>query len=349
MATFVLLYFTGQTLNVFTLGGLALGRRAAGRRLDRRAGEHPPPPRAWASRGGTRCWRRRRRSRCRSWCRPITTIVVFFPVLFLTGRRAQPVHAAGADDRVRADHELLRVADGDAAAVPVHVEGPPRARRSAACPARSAGRSTRVDNAYARSLGWVLRHRLVTVGAILAVFGVSLFLEALHRDGVLPRQRRVAVRRQLQGADRHARRADRAGRRADRGGGQPDARSTTERADRDDDDRRRRPAARAHGGVLAEHRAALGQHPRQPGAAVGADALGRAGGRVGPGGAARRAAGHAGLLLHRRHREAHPELRRAGPDRHRDRGPRHRGGRRVRQAGPGARCGRWTTRTAGPG
>jgi multidrug efflux pump subunit AcrB len=44
MATFVLLYFTGQTLNVFTLGGLALG---VGRLVDdsnRGAGEHPPPP-----------------------------------------------------------------------------------------------------------------------------------------------------------------------------------------------------------------------------------------------------------------------------------------------------------------
>ena len=36
---------------------------------------------------------------------------------------------------------------------------------------------TRVDHAYARSLGWVLRHRLITVAGILAVFGVSLFLK----------------------------------------------------------------------------------------------------------------------------------------------------------------------------
>ena len=70
MATFVLLYFTGQTLNVFTLGGLALG---VGRLVDDSIVElenihrHLGPR---ASRGGTRCWRRRRRSRCRSWCRP---------------------------------------------------------------------------------------------------------------------------------------------------------------------------------------------------------------------------------------------------------------------------------------
>jgi multidrug efflux pump subunit AcrB len=35
----------------------------------------------------------------------------------------------------------------------------------------------RLDALYARSLGWVLRHRLVTVGVILAVFGVSLGLK----------------------------------------------------------------------------------------------------------------------------------------------------------------------------
>jgi multidrug efflux pump subunit AcrB len=35
----------------------------------------------------------------------------------------------------------------------------------------------RVDGAYARSLGWVLRHRMVTVGVILAFFGLSLFLK----------------------------------------------------------------------------------------------------------------------------------------------------------------------------
>ena len=36
---------------------------------------------------------------------------------------------------------------------------------------------SRVDHAYARSLGWVLRHRALTVVGILAVFGVSLVLK----------------------------------------------------------------------------------------------------------------------------------------------------------------------------
>src|SRR4029078_9097985 len=35
----------------------------------------------------------------------------------------------------------------------------------------------RVDNAYARSLAWVLRHRALTVGGILSTFGVSLFIK----------------------------------------------------------------------------------------------------------------------------------------------------------------------------
>ena len=53
----------------------------------------------------------------------ITTIVVFFPVLFLAGRRAELLHAAGADHRLRAHHELLRLAHGDAAPVLYWLKG----------------------------------------------------------------------------------------------------------------------------------------------------------------------------------------------------------------------------------
>ena len=103
IATFVLLYFTGQTLNVFTLGGLALG---VGRLVDdsivelenihRHLGHGP-------SRGETRCSAAAQEVAMPILVSTITTIVVFFPVLFLAGVAQQPVHAARADHRVRAD------------------------------------------------------------------------------------------------------------------------------------------------------------------------------------------------------------------------------------------------------
>jgi hypothetical protein len=48
-------------------------------------------------------------------------------------------------------------------------------------------------------------------------------------------------------------------------------------------------------------------------------------------------------------REEDPELRRAGAGRHRDRRPRHRGRRGLREAGAARGCGRSTTRTASRG
>jgi len=80
VATFVLLYFTGQTLNVFTLGGLALG---VGRLVDDSIVEleniHRTSRSARAEASGSR--------RGAGVAMPIlvstiTTIVVFFPVSF---------------------------------------------------------------------------------------------------------------------------------------------------------------------------------------------------------------------------------------------------------------------------
>src|SRR6185369_17274780 len=84
MATFVLLYFTGQTLNVFTLGGLALG---VGRLVDDSIVELENIHRHLSA-GQSR--REAVLAAAQEVAMPIlvstiTTIVVFFPVLFLTG------------------------------------------------------------------------------------------------------------------------------------------------------------------------------------------------------------------------------------------------------------------------
>ena len=84
VATFVLLYFSGQTLNVFTLGGLALG---VGRLVDDSIVELENIHRHLEM-GGDR--RSAVLAAAQEVAMPIfvstiTTIVVFFPVVFLTG------------------------------------------------------------------------------------------------------------------------------------------------------------------------------------------------------------------------------------------------------------------------
>src|SRR5262245_38820888 len=84
MATFVLLYFTGQTLNVFTLGGLALG---VGRLVDDSIVELENIHRHL---GLGQARREAVLAAAQEVAMPIlvstiTTIVVFLPVLFLTG------------------------------------------------------------------------------------------------------------------------------------------------------------------------------------------------------------------------------------------------------------------------
>ena len=102
IATFVLLYFTGQTLNVFTLGGLALG---VGRLVDDSIVELENIHRhlALGQTAAQAVLAAAQEVAMPILVSTITTIVVFFPVLFLTGRGAQPLPAAGAHHRVRAD------------------------------------------------------------------------------------------------------------------------------------------------------------------------------------------------------------------------------------------------------
>lgn len=175
VATFTLLYATGQSLNVFTLGGLALG---VGRLVDDSIVELENIHRH-LSRTTDRV--RAVLDAAQEVAMPIlvstiTTIVVFLPVLFLTGvsrnlfaplaltiafalimsffvsRTVTPLLCLywlrgghGHDDAKRWWSPIVRALDA-------------------------------LDSLYARALGVVLRHRAITVITILCLFGASLSL-----------------------------------------------------------------------------------------------------------------------------------------------------------------------------
>jgi hydrophobe/amphiphile efflux-1 (HAE1) family protein len=176
VATFMLLFFTNQTLNVFTLGGLALG---VGRLVDDSIVELENIHRHLAS------GQKRKQAvllAAQEVAMPIlvstiTTIVVFFPVLFMSGiarylflplaltitfaltmsfwvsRTVTPLLCYYWLKEGRPDHQPNRIA-----AVVI-------------------GTLDRIDAAYARSLRWVLGHRLLTVLAIAVFFVGSLQLK----------------------------------------------------------------------------------------------------------------------------------------------------------------------------
>lgn len=174
IATFVLLYFTGQTLNVFTLGGLALG---VGRLVDDSIVELENIHRHLMT-GASR--KQAVLAAAQEVAMPIlvstiTTIVVFFPVLFLTGVArnlfvplaltiAFALTMSFFVSRTVTPLLCLLVLKSGQHAELKGVGGWITRRLDA------------LDNAYGRALTVVLRHRLVTVVTILSLFAASLLL-----------------------------------------------------------------------------------------------------------------------------------------------------------------------------
>jgi hydrophobe/amphiphile efflux-1 (HAE1) family protein len=175
VATFVLLYFTGQTLNVFTLGGLALG---VGRLVDDSIVELENIHRHLALGQGRK---QAVLAAAQEVAMPIlvstiTTIVVFFPVLFLAGIArflfmplaltiAFALTMSFFISRTVTPLLCLYWLKGG-----THQE-PPRGVAGAITRALD-----RLDHGYARALTWALGHRAVTVLTILALFVGSMFL-----------------------------------------------------------------------------------------------------------------------------------------------------------------------------
>ncbi len=177
VATFVLLYFTGNTLNVFTLGGLALG---VGRLVDDSIVELENIHRHLET-GQNR--REAVLAAAQEVAMPIlvstiTTVVVFFPVLFLAGvaRNLFIPLALTITFALMMSFFVSRTATPLLCQLllKVHTAGTkPRGVEGVITRALA-----RLDDAYAAMLGWVLRHRAVTVLGILGIFVASLSLRS---------------------------------------------------------------------------------------------------------------------------------------------------------------------------
>ncbi|GAC1542991.1 MAG: hypothetical protein NVS2B9_10110 [Myxococcales bacterium] len=177
IATFILLYFTGQTLNVFTLGGLALG---VGRLVDDSIVELENIHRHLGM-GQSR--RQAVINAAQEVAMPIlvstiTTIVVFFPVLFLTGIGRNlflPLALTIAFALIMSFFVSRTV-------TPLLCMYLLRVRPPGVKPSGLVGRMEtkldQLDHGYGRALGWVLRHRALVIVFILAVFGASLLLKS---------------------------------------------------------------------------------------------------------------------------------------------------------------------------
>ena len=281
----------------------------AGRRFDRRAGEHPSPsgdgaePQAGGAGGGPGS----------GHAHPGVDHHHHRGVL---SRRvplrncAQPVSAARAHHLVCADHELLRLPHGHAAAL--HDVAARRVRHATVRRVRRLGdrppggaRRRLCECAAGRAPASSEHHRRHP----RVLRGLPLSLQA-HRKRVLPRFGRVAIQPGLQGPYRHAggedgtdRPAARAGSEQDPGQGEPVHHH----------DHRQRPARGPDGDLQRQHGAARRDAPGQSGPARrSADQRRRrqrAAAQRDPGRASRDAA----LLLRRRDREADPQLRLRGP------------------------------------
>jgi len=177
VATFVLLYFSGNTLNVFTLGGLALG---VGRLVDDSIVELENIHRHLET-GQSRT--QAVLAAAQEVAMPIlvstiTTVVVFFPVLFLAGV-ARNLFIPLA---LTITFALMMSFFVSRTVTPLLCQLVLKVHKVGEKPKGVEGFITRaltkLDDGYAAMLGWVLRHRAVTVVGIGALFIASLSLRS---------------------------------------------------------------------------------------------------------------------------------------------------------------------------
>jgi hydrophobe/amphiphile efflux-1 (HAE1) family protein len=175
VATFVLLYFTGNTLNVFTMGGLALG---VGRLVDDSIVELENIHRHLGM-GQSR--RTAVLAAAQEVAMPIlvstiTTIVVFFPVLFISGiarylflplamtitfALIMSFFVSRTVTPLLCYYWLRPVPHGELRGIAGWITR----------------RLDRLDQGYGRALSWALRHRALTVLSILVFFVATMFLK----------------------------------------------------------------------------------------------------------------------------------------------------------------------------
>ena len=203
LCTFIAMYFLGQTINVFTLGGLAL---AVGRLLDDSIVELENINRHLAMPGKNR--RTAVVDAAREVAMPIfvstiTTIVVFLPTIFIEGQAkllflpltftiAFSLFASFLVSRTVTPLLCLRLLR---AARPHDPASPAWRDRILAMSERF---FDGIDAAYQRTLGWALGHRRTVVFGVILAFAASLALVPLVGTEFFPvsdeSQFRVVVR-----------------------------------------------------------------------------------------------------------------------------------------------------------
>lgn len=172
IATFILLYFFGQTLNVFTLGGLALG---VGRLVDDSIVELENIHRHLQL---TTDRKKAVLDAAQEVAMPIlvstvTTVIVFFPVLFLAGV-AKNLFLPLA---MTITFALVMSFFVSRTVTPLLCLSWLRGGHATRGVGGALTRALEaMDHAYARLLRGVLRHRVVTVVGIMGLFAASLFL-----------------------------------------------------------------------------------------------------------------------------------------------------------------------------
>lgn len=174
VATFILLYFAGQSLNVFTLGGLALG---VGRLVDDSIVELENIHRHLEEGQGKKAavLRAAQEVAMPILVSTITTIIVFFPVLFLAGV-ARNLFLPLA---MTISFALIMSFFVSRTVTPLLCFYVLRSHASAAKTGVSAWITRRLDamdHAYARVLAWVLDHRAPTIIAIVVLSGAACSL-----------------------------------------------------------------------------------------------------------------------------------------------------------------------------
>jgi CzcA family heavy metal efflux pump len=191
LLSFICMYFLGQTLNVFTLGGLAL---AVGRLVDDSIVELENINRHLAIPGTPR--RKAVLDAAREVAMPIfsatiTTIIVFVPTVFLEGQTkllfipltftiSISLFASFLVSRTVTPLLALRVLQPEQPVDPA----------SRKIKDRVFGFSRRfferMEELYQRVLEWALDHRRLVVGGVATAFVLSMFLVAAPRFGLKP-------------------------------------------------------------------------------------------------------------------------------------------------------------------
>ena len=190
LVTFIVLYFTGQTLNVFTLGGLALG---IGRLVDDSIVELENIQRHLNEDGNrwTAIVNAAREVAMPIFASTVTTVVVFLPIFFVVGIGRLLLIPLTLTIAIALFTSFFVSRTVTPALCYKFLKPEQEAHRS--MPAWfvrimewSRRRYEALDQSYEESLEWILRHRRVLILGVIVIFAGSLTLVPLLGSEFLP-------------------------------------------------------------------------------------------------------------------------------------------------------------------